>query len=145
MRILLDTNILLRNAVPTDTAHSKVSRALQQLILDGWILCVGMQNIVEFWVVATRPIAVNGFGLAGQEALQEIEVLRTTYVILPGLPAIQDEWLDLCKRYSVLGRQAHDAHLVALMLSHRLTHLLTLNPGDFKRFEEIKVFTPDDI
>ena len=35
------------------------------------------------------------------------------------------------------GRQIHDANVVATMQEHRLTRLVTGNPGDFRRFEGI--------
>jgi hypothetical protein len=35
--------------------------------------------------------------------------------------------------------------LVALMLAHGLTHLLTLNSADFARYAEITTVTPDDV
>ena len=39
----------------------------------------------------------------------------------------------------------HDTRLVALMNAERLTHLLTLNPSDFRRFAELITTTPRDI
>ena len=44
-----------------------------------------------------------------------------------------------------MGKQAHDARLVAAMIAHRLTHLLTFNTDDFKRFSEITVVAPRSI
>jgi predicted nucleic acid-binding protein len=58
---------------------------------------------------------------------------------------VRERWLDLCSRYGVSGRSAHDARLVALMLAHGLTHLLTLNSADFARYAEITAVTPDDV
>ena len=43
------------------------------------------------------------------------------------------------------GKQAQDAHLVAAMLVHKVTHLLTFNDGDFRRFTEITVVNPQHI
>jgi predicted nucleic acid-binding protein len=45
----------------------------------------------------------------------------------------------------VAGKQAHDAHLVAAMLVHGVTHLLTFNTNDFKRFSEVMVVNPQNI
>jgi len=33
-----------------------------------------------------------------------------------------------------LGVQVHDAHLVATMLAHNITHILTFNTFDFARY-----------
>ncbi len=36
-----------------------------------------------------------------------------------------------------MGKQAHDTRLVAAMIAHEMTHILTFNTDDFKRFSEI--------
>jgi hypothetical protein len=36
----------------------------------------------------------------------------------------------------------HDARLAAFMISHAITHVLTLNITDFERFTEIITVTP---
>ncbi|MCW5934891.1 MAG: hypothetical protein KIT45_11460 [Fimbriimonadia bacterium] len=43
------------------------------------------------------------------------------------------------------GKQAHDTNLVAFMLEHGLSRLLTLNTGDFTRYSEIICLSPDQI
>jgi predicted nucleic acid-binding protein len=48
-------------------------------------------------------------------------------------------------RHQVSGKQVYDARIVAAMLVHNLTHLLTFNDGDFKRFTEITVVNPRDV
>ncbi len=145
MRILLDTNIVLRNAVITDPQHPQVHDALERLVQGGWELCIGVQNMVEFWVVATRPTNVNGLGLSPSQAEQEIAAIRMAYTLLRDPADAMERWLDLCVRYTVSGRPAHDARLVALMLAHGITHLFTLNPTDFSRYTEITGLTPDDV
>jgi predicted nucleic acid-binding protein len=47
--------------------------------------------------------------------------------------------------YSVIGKPAHDARIVALMLAHGVTQLLTLNPSDFARYQGITTVTPQEI
>jgi predicted nucleic acid-binding protein len=145
VRILLDTNVLLRNADQADPAHARVSAALQRLVQNGWDLCVGSQNLVEFWVVATRPVSVNGFGLSPAQAEPRVRAMMVTFSVLRDPPDLLERWLDLCSRYGVSGRPAHDTRLVALMLAHGLTHLLTLNSADFARYAEITTVTPDDV
>jgi hypothetical protein len=45
----------------------------------------------------------------------------------------------------VKGKQVHDARLVAAMVSHKMTHLLTFNIDDFKRFSEIISVNPQSV
>ncbi|MDP5018828.1 MAG: hypothetical protein NWQ43_16260 [Dolichospermum sp.] len=39
----------------------------------------------------------------------------------------------------------HDARLAAAMVAHNITHLLTFNVDDFKRFSEIVVVDPRSV
>jgi predicted nucleic acid-binding protein len=65
-----------------------------------------------------------------------------------GFPRVEDSdmvfrrWRELVFRYSVSGVQAQDAHLVASMLVHDVTHILTFNGRDFARYTEIEVIDP---
>ncbi len=145
MRILLDTNIILRNVAIPGMQHDEVADALNRLTLRGDELCVGTQNIMEFWVVATRPQSVNGFGLTPDQARQEVDIIMRTFIVLRDTSDLLELWLDLCSRYAVSGRPAHDARLVALMLAHNVTHLLSLDPGGFARYTEITCLQPADV
>ena len=51
----------------------------------------------------------------------------------------------LVKKYNVKGVNFHDTRIVAAMLVHGITHILTFNVEDFKRFIEIAVVHPNDI
>src|SRR5436190_2232870 len=111
----------------------------------GQELCIGAQNLMEFWVVATRPVEVNGLGLSPLEARAAINDLLASYTVLRDPPDLLERWLELCTRYAVSGRPAHDARLVALMLAHGVTHVLTLNSSDFTRYVELTCLTPEQV
>ncbi|MGK7923008.1 MAG: hypothetical protein AB4080_23715 [Trichodesmium sp.] len=70
MTYLLDTNILLRLRQTNHPQHSNALKATLLLKKKQEKLCIFPQNLMEFWVVATRPIEVNGLGLYFQQALQ---------------------------------------------------------------------------
>jgi hypothetical protein len=46
---------------------------------------------------------------------------------------------------NALVNAMHDVRLVALMLAHGVTHLLTLNGADFRRYSEITCLRPDAV
>ena len=48
-------------------------------------------------------------------------------------------------KHPVSGKQAYDARLVAAMKVHKVTHLLTFNSEDFKRYEGITVVSPSSV
>jgi len=96
-------------------------------------------------VVATRPRAVNGLGLTVDEAITRLHEIEETFLLLPEPPDIAKAWADVVREHRVLGKQAHDARLVALMLSHDISQLLTLNVSDFARYAEIAALTPAEV
>jgi predicted nucleic acid-binding protein len=63
-------------------------------------------------------------------------------VLLPDGPPVYAAWRDLVAAHSVSGKQVHDARLVAAMMVHGVTHLLTLNTADFTRYREITAVHP---
>jgi predicted nucleic acid-binding protein len=143
MNVLLDTNILTRMAQPGTEPSQIALDAVNALQLRGDTLSLVPQVLYEFWVVATRPAAVNGLGLTAPQADDELtRVLALFPLLIPDPPAILPEWRRLVAAHQVLGRNAHDARLVAAMTVHGLTHLLTFNTADFARFSGITVLDP---
>ena len=145
MRLLADTNILLRWIETDSTEHESCVNALDHLFVRKAHVCICAQVLVEFWVVATRPRAVNGLGLTAGEATVRLHEIEETFLLLPEPPDIARRWADVVTANGILGKQAHDARLVALMLSHGITQLLTLNPSDFARYPEITPLTPAEV
>jgi predicted nucleic acid-binding protein len=62
MTILVDTNVLLRLSVSAHPMHGASRNAIVKLQANGERLVIVPQNIYEYWVVATRPLAQNGMG-----------------------------------------------------------------------------------
>ncbi|WP_231939935.1 hypothetical protein [Dolichospermum compactum] len=60
--------------------------------------------------------------------------MEKLFPILPDIPEIYPEWKRIVIEYGVMGVNIHDARLVAVILAHRLTHILTFNISDFKRY-----------
>jgi len=56
MRVLVDTNILLRSVQPNHPLCSQATHAVSKLIRQKDAVFFCAQNIAEFWNVATRPI-----------------------------------------------------------------------------------------
>jgi predicted nucleic acid-binding protein len=66
-------------------------------------------------------------------------------VLLADSEAVYHEWRRLVLAHSVSGVKVHDARLVAAMSVHGVTHLLTLNPEDFKRYTHITTVHPGSL
>lgn len=145
MNYLVDTNVLLRLAQRTHSMHVDARRALVGLRKQDEELCIIPQNLIEFWAAATRPLAENGLGLTVDEAARETKKLKRLFKLLSDLPAIFPEWEKLVIQYRVSGKPTHDARLAAAMLTHKLTHILTFNTSDFKRFYGITAVDPVNV
>lgn len=139
---LADTNILLRLAQPAHPTHAVALTAVTKLLSDGHNLCLIPQNLIEFWNVATRPADKNGVGRTIEQTERDVQAIESSFTILPDGPAIYPEWRRLVVAHSVLGKQVHDARLVAAMNVNRITDLLTFNGDDFKRFPNITIIDP---
>ncbi len=74
---LLDTNVWLRTVQRESPQHSLAVEALATLLMQGDEVCITAQNVIEFWSVATRPVAANGLGWSVEVARQEIDRLQT--------------------------------------------------------------------
>jgi predicted nucleic acid-binding protein len=143
---LVDTNLLLRLAQPQHPLNRVARAALNALRDRGEDLCLTPQNLIEFWGVATRPVAsLNGLGMTPDEADRELTQLEGLFRLLPDVSSIYPNWRRLVVAARVSGRQVHDARLVAVMLAHRISHLLTFNTGDFTRHKGITVTHPQDV
>ncbi len=142
MSYVLDTNILLRSVQTSHPTHAEAVRAVGALIARGEQLCITPQNLIEFWAVATRPLESNGLGMTVEMAAREMASLKGLFQLLPDDATIFTEWERLVSKCQVKGKGTHDARLAAAMIAHKVTHLLTFNTDDFKRFSEVTAVSP---
>jgi predicted nucleic acid-binding protein len=138
-RYLVDTNVLLRAAAPTSAHHAVAVEAVKRLVSRGEEVLLAPQVLVEFWSVATRPVEVNGYGWSAKEAEVKVAELLRQFPLLPETPAVFPEWLRLVSRHGIVGKQVHDARLVALLGTHDVPRLLTFNTGDFQAYGTVAV------
>jgi predicted nucleic acid-binding protein len=145
MNILVDTNIATRLAEPGHAIHQAALDAVKLLVAQGHKLHIVPQTLYEFWVVCTRPTSVNGMGRTAAEAVAELATLKALFQWLDETAAVFGVWEQLVSSTPVVGKNAHDARLVAAMMVHGLTHLLTFNAQDFRQYAGIAVVTPADV
>jgi predicted nucleic acid-binding protein len=61
--------------------------------------------------------------------------IRDRFTVLVDDRHTEAHWLTLVTGARVMGKRAHDARIAALMKTHGIRRLLTLNPSDFTGFE----------
>ena len=145
MRILLDTNFLLRLADKEHAMHDVATTAaavLNKHVCEGVLV---PQVIYEYWAVATRPITVNGLGMDTVVVDGAISKWLAVYSLLRDERRIFGIWRELVNAHGVKGKKSHDARLVAAMLRHRIPNILTFNGPDFVRFANINIYSPEDV
>jgi predicted nucleic acid-binding protein len=133
MNILIDTSVLGRLANRADVAHRVAKNAIAELHRRGETLYLAPQNLVEFRNFATRPVKVNGLGLTAATADGLGFRFEASFSLLVEMPDIYPAWKALVGALGVIGKQVHDARLVAVCHVHRVSHLLTFNVGHFAR------------
>jgi predicted nucleic acid-binding protein len=146
MVYLLDTGILLRLMDTADAHHLAIRGAFKSLQQRGDQICVGSQNMAEFWNVSTRPSSARGgFGRTIEITNRCLQFIERNVTVLGETIDVYREWRELVFNFQVHGAKAHDARLVALMNVWGINHIITLNGADFKRFPNVSILSPADI
>ena len=140
--MLVDTSVLIRTLQPHHPLYGAADRAIRLLPEQGRRLHIVPQNLVELWVVATRPLGENGLGMTPAQAALELERIKGMFLLLPETPAIYPAWEALVTQHAVSGKPSHDARLVAAMQVYGLTAILTFDRTGFSRFPGIEVIQP---
>jgi hypothetical protein len=101
------------------------------------------QNIAEFWNVSTRPVSARGgLGCSVVDVEARVVLIEKFASVLPFTQACYAQWRALLLMHNIQGVAVHGARIVASMLSHGVSHLLTLNEADFKRYSGLTVLVP---
>lgn len=133
-RTVLDTNVLLAATDESRIEHADAVAALNDWPASGLVLYTSGQILREYLVVVTRPVAVNGLGLAMADALDNVRALRSHLRLLGEEIKVAEKLLQMLDAVECTGKQVHDANVVATMLVHGVDTLVTSNVSDFARF-----------
>ncbi len=141
-RVFVDTNILLRVTLKQINRHDEVDALVKRIIREDSELWISGQVIREFIVQVTHPRTLAQ-PLTIKQVVQEIEVMKPLFQIADETVIVREKLLKLLQEYPTVGKQVHDANIVATMLANDIDTLLTLNTKDFQRFaEQITLISP---
>lgn len=132
--VLVDTNVLLSATAPLRPLHLPALTVLNDWPNQGVILATSSQVLREYLAVATRPVEVNGLGLGVDDALSNVAAFRGRMRLLIESEPVWERLGHLIATYGCMGKQIHDANVVATALSSGVPTLVTANIGDFIRF-----------
>ncbi|MBE9041788.1 PIN domain-containing protein [Oscillatoriales cyanobacterium LEGE 11467] len=144
-KYLLDTNVALRFCNPSDPQYGLVTQAVTNLLAQADECYLSAQVLIEFWVVATRPIDVNGLGWSIEQTRNTIDGLLDRFPLVEETLEIFPSWLNLVTENQIKGKRTHDVRIIAIMLTSDISHVLTLNPNDFSGIPGITVVHPREI
>lgn len=133
MSYLVDTPLLMRMANRADVQYAVAETAVETLRQQGETLHIAPQNLVEFRNGATRPVEANGLGLPPSVVEAQAEAFEQKSLLLPETPDIYPAWKALVQAAGVVGKQVHDARMVAVCHVYGITHILTFNVRHFAR------------
>ncbi|MEO0539150.1 MAG: PIN domain nuclease [Cyanobacteria bacterium P01_A01_bin.123] len=103
------------------------------------------QFLIELWVVATRPIDVNGLGWSVEQTHDVIEQLLNRFPMANETSQIFPSWFALVTDNQIKGKRTHDIRIVAVMLTSDINQILTLNPDDFSGVSDISIVHPQQV
>ena len=133
MVYLVDTPILLRLANTSDVQYPIAHRAVLTLHNQGATLHIAPQNLIEFRNAATRPVTDNGLGFSPDVVEQKAAAFEALFPLLPETGAIYPAWKVLVHAAGIIGKQVHDARLVAICHVYAIPYVLTFNVRHFAR------------
>ena len=137
--LFADTNVLLAATDRSREHHAEAWELLQAAGEGKTVLAISGQIIREYLVVSTRPVEVNGLGLAVEDALKNIDVFtRPPFLVCEESERVARRLRELVQTHRLTGKRIHDGNIVATMLAEGIDRLITENEGDFASFEEIE-------
>lgn len=136
MATLLDTSVLARLANSADVQHASAVQAVLSLHRRGEPLCITPQVLIELRSVATRPQQLNGLGLSTADAKALADGFESSFSMLEETARIFPAWKALVDSLGIVGKQVHDARLVAVCQVHGVAQLMSFNVSHFARMAQ---------
>jgi predicted nucleic acid-binding protein len=134
-RVMLDTNVLLAATDKGRAEHRDALTILNEWAAGDTTLCTSGQILREYLAVATRPAEQNGLGLEPADAVSNMRAIRERAAFLAEDATVADRLQGLLTDVECIGKQVHDANVIATMLAHGVGMVVTMNVEDFARFE----------
>jgi predicted nucleic acid-binding protein len=106
VKVLVDTNTMLRLVNAADSQNDIALLARDALIEGGHVLFTTPQNLIEFWAVCTRPAAANGLGLNLAIAKEFLEAAEESLTRLEDSDRVYTTWRPVGKSTMLISSRA---------------------------------------
>lgn len=131
--VFIDTNVLVYANAEEAPKHDLALSRIQDYRNDECAVWISSQVLREYLVCMSRPQMFQK-PVSIETLCQVVTEFRAAFYVAHDSPAVVERLLALVKEVPIGGKQIHDANIVATMLEHGVTHLLTDNAKDFERF-----------
>lgn len=138
--VFIDSNVLVYASVAEAPLHGIANATLRRLRQEGSELWISHQILREYMVSLTRP---GTFKSPPSQSIliKTVQNFQTTFRMTTDF-GMTDALLTVLGRVSVVGKQIHDANVVATMHCNGLKNLLTHNVDDFRRYSTFITVLP---
>jgi len=144
-KVFVDSNVLLRATFAGMNDHEACQATLDRLIDTDHELWISHQVIREFCVNATREDTFakeNAPQPHYKWILDVVDLLPVRFSIADEDANVRSKFLGLMHRERIVGKQLHDANIVATMQVNDIDTLVTRNERHFRRFSRIRLLSP---
>lgn len=134
--VFIDTNVLVYANQQRSKHHAAAFLLLDEAERDGAALWISRQVLREHLASVTRPQGGEP-ALPMVVALERVRYFAARFNVAEDGPDTFYKLTELLAQVPTGGKQVHDANLVATMLAHGITRLLTFNSSDLRRFSPL--------
>ncbi len=144
MRRGVDTNVLIYAHIPAFEAHDRVRRFLLAQLRDPAITLIVTPGVLHELIHVVTDARRFEIPVTMAEALAIVRLyLGKANVECIGADELSlIAALELLERYNLGRKRIADTLLAATLLQHDAGEIITCNPRDFERFEDLKVIDP---
>lgn len=139
-RVLIDTNVLIYSTLRDDPRFARSQELLRTPLPEARY--VSVQNLSEMYPNLTGPKMVYPDDPSVARAKISSIAALPTIQVLPLTADVQSIAMEICEKYGITRQRYYDAQLVATMVTHGISTLLTENAKDFAGMTEITAVDP---
>ncbi len=131
--IFVDSNLLIFAKQALSPFHAQATAKLQSLAAVGHVLWISRQVLREYLVAMSHPATLTK-PVSMANLIADVQAFERQFQIAEDGPGVTSHLLNLLSTIPCLGKQIHDANIVATMMSHGISNLVTHNVADFNRY-----------
>jgi predicted nucleic acid-binding protein len=140
-RVFIDTNILVFAQLALAPHHAAAVARLNELAAGGAEVWISRQVLREYLSAMTKPGVLTGT-IPITSLAADVQKFENYFQVAEDGPPVTVFLIGLICTIQVLGKQIHDANIVATMQAHGIPKLLTHNTADFARYSSIITVVP---